>query len=185
MRVQVVVLLVVLGCSWARGRIVSKCELRDKLIQAISNLPQKAKESGLGGGNFVAKIVCFAEIASKFNTSVMTYGMGDHDIREKRDVSSSLAEQEVWTLYGVFQLCNELACSDGTNPSPNVCQINCTNLIDDDIQDDVHCLMMLFVQLVENGFGADHWEELKKEIKLILQDKCKDKQDAEYFAECS
>uniref|UniRef100_A0A3Q0RZG3 Uncharacterized protein n=1 Tax=Amphilophus citrinellus TaxID=61819 RepID=A0A3Q0RZG3_AMPCI len=106
MRVQVVVLLVVLGCSWARGRIVSKCELRDKLIQAISSLPQKAKESGLGGGNFVAK---------------------NHDIREKRDVSSSLAEQEVWTLYGVFQLCNELACSDGTNPSPNVCQINCTS----------------------------------------------------------
>lgn len=55
MQLHVVFLLVVLGCSWARGRTVSKCELRDELRRAISNLPQQAKESGVGGGNFVAK----------------------------------------------------------------------------------------------------------------------------------
>lgn len=55
MRVHRIFLLVVLGCSWAGGRIVSKCELRDQLIRATSNLPQKAKDSGLDSEKFVAK----------------------------------------------------------------------------------------------------------------------------------
>lgn len=55
MRVHRIFLLVVLGCSWASGRIVPKCELRDQLIWATSSLPQKAKDSGLDSEKFVTK----------------------------------------------------------------------------------------------------------------------------------
>ncbi|XP_025763586.1 lysozyme C, milk isozyme [Oreochromis niloticus] len=170
----------VLGCGWAGGRIVPKCELRDQLIWATSNLPQKAKDSGLDSEKFVTKIVCFVENVSEFNTSLVSNGLRDDGIWQKNDSSGDSDD----TLYGIFQLWDQLVCGNGTNPSPNICAINCMDLIDDDIQDDVRCLMKLFVDLVENGFGAAHWKELKKEIKLILQDKCKDKQAAEYFAEC-
>ncbi|XP_006806184.2 lysozyme C, milk isozyme [Neolamprologus brichardi] len=180
MRVHRIFLLVVLGCSWAGGRIVSKCELRDQLIRATSNLPQKAKDSGLDSEKFVAKIVCFVENVSEFNTSLVSKGLRDDGIWQKNNSSGDSDDM----LYGIFQLWNQLVCGNGTNPSPNICAIKCLDLIDDDIQDDVRCLMKLFVDLVENGFRAAHWKELTKEIKLILQDKCKDKQAAEYFAEC-
>lgn len=55
MRVHRIFLLVVLGCSWAGGRIVPKCELRDQLIWATSSLPQKAKDSGLDSEKFMTK----------------------------------------------------------------------------------------------------------------------------------
>lgn len=35
-------------------------------------------------------------------------------------------DKEVWTLYGLFQLSNHLVCSDGTTPSPNICDKNCS-----------------------------------------------------------
>lgn len=59
MKVFVLLVLGVLGCSLTGARIVSKCELREKLMLAITNLPEKAQQSGLSGENLVAKSECW------------------------------------------------------------------------------------------------------------------------------
>ncbi|KAM7394743.1 hypothetical protein PAMP_021529 [Pampus punctatissimus] len=68
MKVLVVFLLAVIGSSLIEGRIVSKCELRDEVMKAIST---KAKQNGLTAENLVAKIVCHVEEGSGFNTSAV------------------------------------------------------------------------------------------------------------------
>lgn len=45
----------VLGCSLVEGRIVTKCELRQRLIQVIATLPQSAQHAGLKADDIVAK----------------------------------------------------------------------------------------------------------------------------------
>ncbi|XP_061581280.1 lysozyme C, milk isozyme [Cololabis saira] len=218
MKVFVLLVLGVMGCSLAGARIVSKCELREKLMLAVASLPEKEKHSGLSGENFIAKIVCYVELASDFNTSAvnqLTRDMGDHHSREKRETSSgglfSLAKEvgqlstekpvtrvrgrahlqysseekdEGWTLYGLFQLCSQVVCSDGTTPSPNICGVDCFSLTDDNITDDISCVLKILKDLVENGFMAPHWKELKTIIRFILQEDCRNMQAAEYFAEC-
>nr|XP_046231419.1 lysozyme C, milk isozyme [Scatophagus argus] len=203
MRALLLFLLAALGCSLTEGRLVSKCELRDELTSVIGDLPEQAKRKGLTVENLVAKIVCHAEVASGFNTSAvnqLTSESGEHhsgensrerNIRDKRHARRTQSntgtphdDDAVWTLYGLFQLSNHLVCSDGTNPSPNICDMDCNDLLDDDIHDDMNCLLQIFTNLVDNGFGAAHWEELKKMIRLIYQRGCRDKNASEYFAEC-
>lgn len=55
MRVLVVFALGVLGFSLAEGRVVTKCELRQRLFQVIATLPQSAQQSGLKADDIVAK----------------------------------------------------------------------------------------------------------------------------------
>ncbi|XP_018594408.1 uncharacterized protein LOC108926291 [Scleropages formosus] len=43
------------------------------------------------------------------------------------------------SLYGLFQLSGSVACSDGVNPSSNICNIPCSALTDGNIYDDVAC----------------------------------------------
>ncbi|XP_040892612.1 lysozyme C-like [Toxotes jaculatrix] len=212
MKVLVVFLLAALGCSLAEGWLVSKCDLRDQLVKAIGDLTEMEKQKGLTGENLVAKIVCHVELASGFNTSAVNElipGLEDHHHRSRRGArnqghggkSSSDSEEqqhtrqppshtrpppheEIWTLYGLFQLSDHLVCSDGTTSSPNICGINCSNLIDDDIRDDISCVLKILTNLVEKGFGAANWEELKRMIRFIFQEACRDKQASDYFAEC-
>ncbi|KAM7419857.1 hypothetical protein PAMA_016796 [Pampus argenteus] len=224
MKVLVVFLLAVLGSNLIEGRIVSKCELRDEVMKAIT----KTKQSGLTAGNLVAKIVCHVEEGSGFNTSTV-YQLDprteSHPRRGKREAYAGVfslthhgshfstvqphtrdrrhaekppsydhstpttrpqhLDNNVWTLYGLFQLSNHLVCSDGVTPSPNICNTDCNNFVDDDINDDVTCLSSILTNLVENGFSAPHWEELRKTIRIIFQEECRDKQFSVYFAECS
>lgn len=59
-------------------------------------------------------VVCNVELATGFNTSAVnqrTPGNGE----------------QVWTLYGLFQFGNRLACRDNTTSSPNVCQEDCNS----------------------------------------------------------
>ncbi|XP_062282355.1 lysozyme C [Scomber scombrus] len=199
MKVLVVFLLVVLDSSLTEGRIVSKCELRDEMMRAMSTVSQRAKQKGLTAENLLAKIVCHVEEWAGFNTSAV-YQLNptteNHPRRGKREVHSAgvfgLAKQgslfrttqnpptpttrpappdeEVWTLYGLFQLSNHLVCSDGITPSPNICNIDCNNLVDDNISDDITCVLKILTNLV---------------IRIILQEECRDKQFSVYFAECS
>ncbi|XP_038566103.1 lysozyme C-like [Micropterus salmoides] len=94
-------------------------------------------------------------------------------------------DEEVWTLYGLFQLSSHLVCSSDMTPSPNICGMDCNNLIDDDISDDISCVITILKQLIEKGFGAPHWKELSKMIRLIFQKECSVQDASEYFAECS
>uniref|UniRef100_A0A3B4T5Q3 lysozyme n=1 Tax=Seriola dumerili TaxID=41447 RepID=A0A3B4T5Q3_SERDU len=113
-------------------------------------------------------------LASGFNTSAVTQlipGKEDYPRRGRRNASFgglfSLAElelelpstdpphtrerrgaEEVWTLYGIFQLSNYLVCNDGTTPSPNICGLSCSNLVDDDIRDDINCVLKILAYLL-------------------------------------
>ncbi|XP_044197728.1 uncharacterized protein LOC122973977 [Thunnus albacares] len=229
MKVLVVFLLVVLDSSLTEGRIVSKCELRDEVMKAMSTLSDKAKQKGLTAENLVAKIVCHVEVGSGFNTSTIhqlrprmenhprrgkreahyagMFGLAHHGshfstmqphTRQRRHAAEPPSQnpptpparpapldEEVWTLYGLFQLSNHLVCSDGVTPSPNTCNIDCNNLADDNISDDITCLLRILTDLVENGFSAAHWEEFRRMIRIIFQEECRDKQFSMYFAECA
>uniref|UniRef100_A0A671TJC9 Uncharacterized protein n=1 Tax=Sparus aurata TaxID=8175 RepID=A0A671TJC9_SPAAU len=59
----------------------------------------------------------------------------------------SHVDDNIWTLYGLFQLSNHLVCSDGESLSPNICGMSC-KLIDDDINDDINCVFTIFQYLL-------------------------------------
>ncbi|KAG8014531.1 Lysozyme C [Nibea albiflora] len=140
----------VLGCSVAEGRIVSKCELKVKLTDKLGD---QAEKNGMDVDKFITNIVCHVEYASGFNTSA---------------VNELTIPNTVWTLYGLFQLSNHLVCNDGTTKMPNICGMDCNELIDDNIEDDLACLVILFKHCV---------------IELIYQ--CKGAEPSEYFKECA
>ncbi|XP_035803448.2 uncharacterized protein LOC118470196 [Amphiprion ocellaris] len=98
---------------------------------------------------------------------------------------SEEGDNDVCKLYGLFQLCSHLVCSDGSTPSHNICEMDCIKLVDDDISDDVWCLLKIFTNLVENGFSAPNFKESGRVIRLILQEEHKDKTTSNYFADCS
>ncbi|XP_037546568.1 lysozyme C [Nematolebias whitei] len=87
------------------------------------------------------------------------------------------------TLYGLFQLCGDLVCNSTVN-STNLCNIECNNLIDDNIDDDISCVLMLLTEIVDKGFKAPNLMELRKVIRLIMQDDCNHVKASTYFAEC-
>ncbi|XP_038568399.1 uncharacterized protein LOC119898281 [Micropterus salmoides] len=93
-------------------------------------------------------------------------------------------DEEVWTLYGLFQLSSHLVCN-GTALSPNICEMDCNNLIDDNISDDISCLVTFLNQLVTKGFRAPTQKELSRMIRLIFQEECSIRDASEYFAECA
>ncbi|KAK2817516.1 hypothetical protein Q5P01_025707 [Channa striata] len=200
MKVLSVVVLAVLGCSLAQGRIVDKCDLRNQLVTAISALTVNGEHKAMNDANDVAKFVCHAEKSAGFNTSAVTdlpAGIEDTSHQGGQNWPSTGQQQsndaspwqtreppQPWTLLGVFQLSNRLFCDDGQNPSKNICDTSCSNFLDDDTTDDVNCLLKFFSN---SGFGAVQMsiEEILKMIHLILQPDCKDVQDSEYFAGCS
>uniref|UniRef100_A0A3Q3XLB8 Glycosyl hydrolases family 22 (GH22) domain-containing protein n=1 Tax=Mola mola TaxID=94237 RepID=A0A3Q3XLB8_MOLML len=117
-----VLLVFVLACSVAGGRFVDKCELKAQMMEAA-----KGNQKGLATENFM--------LGSGFNTDAVN------------ETSPRIGEQ-LWRFYGLFQLGNRLACSDGTTSSPNVCQKDCESFLDDDIDDDLQCLLEIFTSLL-------------------------------------
>ncbi|XP_029012180.1 uncharacterized protein LOC114858777 [Betta splendens] len=75
---------------------------------------------------------------------------------------------EVQTCYGIFALCNTVACSDGKTQSLNLCGLDCSKLRDDDIRDDASCMWTLA------KFG-----------KMLVDESCTHPQASNYFTECS
>ncbi|MCJ8748137.1 hypothetical protein PDJAM_G00161510 [Pangasius djambal] len=66
-----------------------------------------------------------------------------HRGRKGRSAESSSKESEegnTWTLYGLFQLPDRIACTSGLEPSLNICNMACDRLIDDNIRDDITCV---------------------------------------------
>ncbi|XP_051559088.1 uncharacterized protein LOC127444003 [Myxocyprinus asiaticus] len=74
-------------------------------------------------------------------------------------------------LFGIFQLSNLVACDSRSNPSLNVCRMNCSALIDDDISDDIACLNTL-LNTVNNV------------LDLLSVEECRSVSAMQYFAEC-
>lgn len=81
----------------------------------------------------IATWVCIAFRESTYNTEAISYSH----------------------CYGLFQICREWWCS----PPGKGCGVKCTQLLDDDIEDDVKCVKTVFEQtrrLTGDGFTA--WE---------------------------
>lgn len=79
--------------------------------------------------------ICIVENESNFNTSTVREGVG-----KKR--------------FGLFQIPNRVWCTKNKNRG---CKIECSNLIDDDITDDVLCAKKIFItqqSRTNNGFNA-------------------------------
>ncbi|XP_069386061.1 alpha-lactalbumin [Paralichthys olivaceus] len=155
------------GCGVAQSTILTKCQLKKQLNETIQNM----ENHHLGHSEETeAKIVCYVELTSGFNTS---------SVKEKK------VENSIWKLYGIFQLSDHLICSDGQTPSLNKCGKNCTDLLDGDISDDIDCLLETLNDLIKLGFTAQNWEELGMMAKMIfLHPECIEKKPSEYFSDC-
>ncbi|XP_026215351.1 uncharacterized protein LOC113161765 [Anabas testudineus] len=85
-------------------------------------------------------------------------------------------------LYGIFQLSSCQACNDGITPTANVCGISCSNLLDDDISDDISCLLKILGDLSDDHAGSKRREE--EGLLRTISDKCEHEQDSVYIAKC-
>uniref|UniRef100_A0A8K9XIF1 lysozyme n=1 Tax=Oncorhynchus mykiss TaxID=8022 RepID=A0A8K9XIF1_ONCMY len=206
MKMQMLVVLAVAALvpSLSEGRILSKCELKNLLEkEALKfNMTGGAGVKNLTNNDFVAKIVCHVEKASGFNTSFVTAWRDDDgpDVlptrpakppkRGKRHAGnhftsgeeSSSEEETMGTLYGLFQLSDRVICSSGSTPSLNLCQMNCSALIDDNISDDFNCVKTI-KQTMESGRGQQT-KALKRMINLLFQKECVATVASSYFSKC-
>ncbi|XP_017576181.2 collagen alpha-1(VII) chain-like [Pygocentrus nattereri] len=79
----------------------------------------------------------------------------------------------VWTLYGLFQLADRVACVSGSKPSLNLCGLSCDRLIDDDITDDIACVGTIINNVMANGNVTTEANKLiRKMYGLIHQSEC-------------
>ncbi|KTF79464.1 hypothetical protein cypCar_00028066 [Cyprinus carpio] len=129
----VVVLFLAVGVS--DGVILSKCELKQQLERGLTlQIPNSA--------DVLAQIVCHVQLTSGFNTSAIKTiaepqeprsGPGPRRVRspgEKNKGGSSSNESgedkdEVWTLYGLFQLSDHVVCSSTQSRALNLCRLSC------------------------------------------------------------
>ncbi|XP_070684658.1 lysozyme C, milk isozyme [Pempheris klunzingeri] len=179
MKGLVVFLLAVLGCSLAEGIEVQKCALKDKLAQAIGHLLGSNGEAD----SLLAKIICHVELGSNFDTNTVTKLYPGQEYGCRKNVGTSNTDEDVWILYGLFQLSDHLVCSNGTAEDQGICNMDCNKLLDDDIQDDIACVLNI-VNALDN-VGSGEAANLRKMIRLIFQRECRYISPDEYFAECS
>uniref|UniRef100_A0A3P9MDX2 Glycosyl hydrolases family 22 (GH22) domain-containing protein n=1 Tax=Oryzias latipes TaxID=8090 RepID=A0A3P9MDX2_ORYLA len=99
----------------SEGRIVSKCELRQKL-QEVLPLPRKY-------GRYKDQI-----LPSKHSH--------ESSSQEKDNVKPN---QGPAIYFGLFQLSDSYFCDSGNGSSKNLCNKNCSAFIDDNIEDDLEC----------------------------------------------
>ncbi|XP_056589248.1 nuclear transcription factor Y subunit beta-like [Triplophysa dalaica] len=91
----------------------------------------------------------------------------------------------VWHQYGVFQLNDKFACDSEVVPSLNLCQMNCSALVDDDITDDITCLKTLISTMKAGTVGQlSDSTPLPQKLDTLLVKECRDVVASQYFAEC-
>ncbi|XP_071031595.1 uncharacterized protein [Oncorhynchus clarkii lewisi] len=111
------------------------------------------------------------------------FSSSKEDSRKEDSSEEETSEEEtMWTLYGLFQLSDRVICANGSTPSLNLCQMNCSDLIDDDISDDLDCVETI-KQTVESG-PRDHKMALMRMFKLLFQKECVMTVASSYFSEC-
>ncbi|XP_024070206.1 lysozyme-like protein 1 [Terrapene carolina triunguis] len=123
-------LLSLLGCliTANEAKIFSRCELAYML-----------HEEGLDGyeGYSLANWICLAFFESGFNSAA-----------EDDNADGS-------TDYGIFQINSRVWCNNYRSPTENLCHIPCTDLLSNDITDDIVCAK----RIVQDPQGMDAWED--------------------------
>lgn len=139
---------------WHGGeaRTFGKCELASHLL-VDHNMPRER----------VKTWVCIAEFESTFNTSAINTGNWDGS-----------------SDHGLFQLSNKFWCRDPNWSGPAVCGIPCSDLLDDDIADDLRCVDVI-IKGTESwkgkGTGLTAW--------VAYVNRCQNRDLNAYIAECS
>ncbi|KAK7161171.1 hypothetical protein R3I94_003990 [Phoxinus phoxinus] len=117
-------------------------------------------------------------------------GSGSEAASEVDSSGDSSEEEEredviTWSMLGIFQLSDRVACDPGLSGSLNLCGLECSALINDDITDDIACLKILAGSRGKfSGFNPKKRflaqtlaMELGKEFRAVVPSK--------YFAECA
>ncbi|EPQ10624.1 Sperm acrosome-associated protein 5 [Myotis brandtii] len=122
----VVVTLTVLIVATVDAKIYERCDLAMKLEKA-----------GLDGfqGYSIGDWLCLAHYVSGFDTSVV-----DHNL----DGSNQ---------YGIFQLNSAWWCDNGVTPTKNLCHMECHDLLNRHILDDIMCAK----KVVSSRDGMNAW----------------------------
>ncbi|XP_061477662.1 lysozyme C-like [Rhineura floridana] len=122
-------LLLLLACllTAGEGTILRRCQLAQDLQQL-----------GLDGyaGYSLANWVCMAFHESSYNTAATHYN----------DYDGS-------TDFGIFQINSRYWCQYGNEQSSNICGIQCSELLTDNIATDVACAKIVVTDS-EDGMGA-------------------------------
>ncbi|XP_016073866.1 PREDICTED: sperm acrosome-associated protein 5-like [Miniopterus natalensis] len=109
----------------------------DAKIYERCDLAMKLEKAGLNGfqGYGIGDWLCMAHYASGFDTSVV-----DHNV----DGSSQ---------YGIFQLNSAWWCDNGVTPTKNLCHMECHDLLNRHILDDIFCAK----QVASSWNGMNAW----------------------------
>ncbi|CAO2624497.1 Sperm acrosome-associated protein 5 [Lemmus lemmus] len=125
----VIVVLATLMTATVDAKIYERCELARKLENAGFN--------GFSGYS-VGDWLCMAHYESGFDTSFV-----DHN----PDGSSE---------YGIFQLNSAWWCNNGFTPTQNLCHMNCNDLLNRHILDDIMCAKRV-VTIQKSMKAWDSW----------------------------
>ncbi|KAL2086571.1 hypothetical protein ACEWY4_017630 [Coilia grayii] len=108
---------------------------------------------------------------------------------EEREVEREVEKDaSSWMLYGLFQLADRVVCESEGTPSLNICQMPCSDLIDDDITDDTACLREL--RNIHEKMKSDPEQRLlalamrAKMMAMMYARQCFTVVASDYFAEC-
>ncbi|XP_053471938.1 uncharacterized protein DDB_G0280579-like [Ictalurus furcatus] len=109
--------------------------------------------------------------------------------RRKRSRSRSSSEKSnkrnMWTLYGLFQLPDRIACTSGSEPSLNLCSMACDSLIDDNIRDDIACVETILNKMLSAANNPGPTKALFNKLYAnFFQKECKNVEDLKYFSTC-
>ncbi|XP_045619850.1 lysozyme C [Procambarus clarkii] len=144
------VLVVEVMVEMTSGKVFEKCELAT-VLEKTHNMTRGE----------VKKWVCIAQYESTFNTTAVNHGNWDGS----KD-------------YGLFQLSNKFWCDDARK-GKNVCRIPCTDLLDDDLTDDLACIKKIIrdtEQWKGKGTAFTAW--------VAYVSKCQNRDLDEYMSEC-
>lgn len=137
-----------------------KCELVRELIEKYDFKDEDAVRAS-----------CTAE-GTGFETNRISY-YSDIDAHYNYDGKKSNNNNKYKTSYGIFRISSEYWCSE--TGVGGICNINCKDLIDDDISNDVDCLKKIVTdsyawQAWPEGQSDCHWEELLKLCNVTTSD---------------
>ncbi|GLD48552.1 uncharacterized protein AKAME5_000251000 [Lates japonicus] len=57
--------------------------------------------------------------------------------------------------------------------------------LEDDINDDIKCVLDCLNKFLKDGFNIKHAKEMKRMITFLFQEECRGVTASDYFAECS
>ncbi|XP_076847987.1 uncharacterized protein LOC143493451 [Brachyhypopomus gauderio] len=123
---------------------------------------------------------------SAYGFKMHVSGGGHHGSKSGHSSSSEESDEtETWTLYGLFQLPDRIACSSGRPHSLNLCNITCDSLTDDDLSDDIACVGTILTKAFSTGKHRDSFKELFQKLGSVWQqNKCDNVVDVQYFSSC-